>query len=64
MVPSNDTQRVQEVHILIIHLLCELLEEMLFAGRSLAAVPQAGSPPSVLDGGSRERPARRAAGNP
>ncbi len=64
VVPSNDTQRVQEVQILIIHLLCELVEEMLFAGRSLTAVPQGSPPASFLEGGGRERPARRAAGNP
>ena len=27
IVPSNDTQRVQEMHIIIIHLLCESIEE-------------------------------------
>lgn len=27
IVPSNDTQRVQEAHIIIIHLICELIEE-------------------------------------
>ncbi|MBS3067648.1 D-sedoheptulose 7-phosphate isomerase [Candidatus Micrarchaeota archaeon] len=26
IVPSNDTQRVQEAHIMIIHLICELIE--------------------------------------
>ncbi|MDP8955527.1 MAG: D-sedoheptulose 7-phosphate isomerase, partial [Actinomycetota bacterium] len=63
VVPSNDTQRVQEVHILIIHLLCELIEEILFASRSLSAVPQAESLRSLPDVGRPERPARRAAGN-
>ncbi|HEX2267437.1 MAG TPA: glycosyltransferase [Actinomycetota bacterium] len=64
VVPSNDTQRVQEVQILIIHLLCELVEEMLFAGQSLTAVPQGSPPASFLEDPGRERPARRAAGNP
>jgi D-inositol-3-phosphate glycosyltransferase len=31
VVPSADTQRIQEVQILLIHLLCELAEEILFA---------------------------------
>ncbi|HEX2089448.1 MAG TPA: glycosyltransferase [Actinomycetota bacterium] len=62
VVPSNDTQRVQEVQILIIHLLCELVEEMLFAGRNLTAVPERGPPASLLEVG-RERPARRVAGD-
>ncbi len=26
IVPSNDTQRIQEMHVMIIHLLCELIE--------------------------------------
>lgn len=30
VVPSKDTQRVQEVHSLLIHLLCEVVEERLF----------------------------------
>ena len=29
-VPSNDTPRIQEVHILLGHIICELVEEMLF----------------------------------
>jgi phosphoheptose isomerase len=33
IVPSTDTQRIQEVQILVIHLICELVEEMLFEGR-------------------------------
>lgn len=35
VVPSADTQRIQEVHLLLIHVLCELAEEMLFAERDL-----------------------------
>lgn len=31
-VPSNDTPRIQECHILIGHIICELVEERLFAG--------------------------------
>ncbi len=33
-VPSSDTPRVQEGHILVGHILCELIEAALFAGRS------------------------------
>ena len=29
-IPSNDTPRIQEVHILLGHIICELVEEMLF----------------------------------
>ena len=64
VVPSDDTQRVQEVQILIIHLLCELVEEMLFAARTLAAVPQPGPSAPIGDVRGRESHARRAAGNP
>ncbi|MEA2535673.1 MAG: hypothetical protein QOJ93_3484, partial [Actinomycetota bacterium] len=28
---STDTQRIQEVHILAIHLICELVEDLLFS---------------------------------
>jgi phosphoheptose isomerase len=35
VVPAKDTQRVQEVQILVIHLLCELVEERLFGARPL-----------------------------
>jgi D-sedoheptulose 7-phosphate isomerase len=31
IVPTNDTPRVQEVHITIIHIVCDLLEKTLFA---------------------------------
>jgi D-sedoheptulose 7-phosphate isomerase len=29
-IPSDDTQRIQEAHILIGHILCQLIEEELF----------------------------------
>ena len=32
IVPSNDTPRIQEGHITIIHIVCDLLEKQLFAG--------------------------------
>jgi len=31
VVPSDDTQRIQEAHIAVGHVLCELVEEALFA---------------------------------
>jgi D-sedoheptulose 7-phosphate isomerase len=34
IVPSFDTPRIQEGHITIIHIICDLLEKRLFAGRS------------------------------
>ncbi len=37
MVPSSDTQRVQEVHSLLVHLLCELVEMQLIQHWSAAA---------------------------
>ncbi|HEY8491699.1 MAG TPA: glycosyltransferase [Dehalococcoidia bacterium] len=36
IVPSSDTQRIQEVQILVIHLLCELIEERLAGGEEAA----------------------------
>ncbi|MBI5667906.1 MAG: glycosyltransferase [Chloroflexi bacterium] len=33
LVPSYNTQRIQEMHIHILHLLCELVEKQLFAGK-------------------------------
>ena len=33
-VPSADTPRIQEAHILIIHILCELVEEIMSGGRA------------------------------
>jgi len=31
-VPSADTPRIQESHIMIGHIICELVEELVFAG--------------------------------
>jgi D-inositol-3-phosphate glycosyltransferase len=39
VVPASDTQRIQELQILVLHLLCELIEERLFAAEPLVAVP-------------------------
>lgn len=44
MVPSSDTQRIQEVHTVVVHVLTELVEEALF-GRSSAVAR--GVPPEV-----------------
>jgi DNA-binding MurR/RpiR family transcriptional regulator len=33
IVPSSDTQHIQEAQIVIIHLLCELIEERMISGR-------------------------------
>jgi D-inositol-3-phosphate glycosyltransferase len=38
-VPASDTQRIQEVHGLLIHLLCELVEQRLAAGDRPAQAP-------------------------
>lgn len=40
IVPSFDTQHIQEVQMVVIHLLCELVEEQLAASQSLAASRQ------------------------
>jgi phosphoheptose isomerase len=37
VVPSDDTQHVQEVHIVLIHLLCQLVEDRVLAGRAEGA---------------------------
>jgi D-inositol-3-phosphate glycosyltransferase len=39
IVPSTETQRIQEVHIVLIHILCELVEERAAARRDLPAPP-------------------------
>ncbi len=39
IVPSSDTEHVQEVHIVVIHLLCELVEERLASERRVCASP-------------------------
>jgi hypothetical protein len=33
VVPSTDTQRIQEAQLIIIHLLCELVEDLLYKER-------------------------------
>jgi phosphoheptose isomerase len=52
VVPAKDTQRIQEVHILVIHLLCELIEERLFGAHAAHVVPQR---PARLTAGAARR---------
>jgi phosphoheptose isomerase len=42
VVPSADTQHIQEVHLVLIHLLCELLEARMVATSGGGALPDAG----------------------
>ena len=37
MVPASDTQRIQEVHAVLLHLLCELIEDSLVGSTSVGA---------------------------
>lgn len=39
VVPAEDTQRIQEVHGLLIHLLAELIERRVMASSALALEP-------------------------
>jgi DNA-binding MurR/RpiR family transcriptional regulator len=39
VIPSSDTQRIQEVHILVIHLICEIVEDLLFNEQRRAEGP-------------------------
>ncbi len=48
-VPSKDTPRIQEGHIMIIHIICDLVEKRLFAGDEKKH--------SAVDAGSRPVPA-------
>jgi phosphoheptose isomerase len=43
VVPSADAQRIQEVHMLIVHLLCELVEEQLISNPGLQSLPGNGA---------------------
>ncbi len=38
IVPSNDTPRIQEVQMVLLHLLCELVEERILSGRRLQSI--------------------------
>jgi phosphoheptose isomerase len=58
-VPATDPARVQEVHLVLVHLLCELVETRLLANGALpAALTRAGA---VWEPGPRRRPRRREA---
>jgi D-inositol-3-phosphate glycosyltransferase len=48
VVPAGDTQRIQEVQLLLIHLLCELVEERLFDRRWTESVSGAASEGRVV----------------
>ena len=44
VVPAADTQRIQEIHILLLHLLCEVVEERLFVRPDITADPRLQTP--------------------
>lgn len=56
IVPSFDTQHIQEVQVVVIHLLCELVEERLMSSQSLS------NQPLVIH--SHQRKVRRRSPNP
>jgi hypothetical protein len=39
IIPAQNVARIQEVHILVLHLICELVEEQWASGRWLTALP-------------------------
>lgn len=53
IVPALETQRIQEVQILVIHLLCELVEEQLLAIDATGSEKPGGWELGVLHGGRR-----------
>jgi len=59
VVPSNSTQHVQEVQLLVIHLCCELVEERLAAGLPVERPVPAVSPIAGKRPASRSHVARR-----
>jgi hypothetical protein len=56
IIPSTDEQHIQEVQIVLVHLLCELVEERLAAGLALASAASAAEPPRWRE---RKGPRRR-----
>ena len=50
VVPSTDTQHIQETQIVLVHLLCELIEARLAAEPESAPPRRAAPPPAVGDG--------------
>ncbi len=53
VVPIEDTQRIQEVQLLVVHTMCELIEERLFARRWTEEVARAAPVDTEMDAGSR-----------
>src|SRR5438874_6236315 len=49
IVPATDTQRIQEVQILVIHLLCELVEERLFGAAAIRGRDDAPLPANMRE---------------
>ncbi len=45
VVPSNNTQTIQEIHTNIIHTLCEIIEKQLFSSKTTPKKAQVASPP-------------------
>ncbi len=39
IVPSNNTQRIQEIHLHMVHLLCTIVENHVFAGQNSVKIP-------------------------
>jgi hypothetical protein len=63
IVPSQDTQRVQEVQSLLFHVICELVEERLFGAGEFAAPIARLRPPNVREFEPERRAAAGAARN-
>jgi phosphoheptose isomerase len=62
VVPSDDTQRIQEVHGLVIHLLCELVEQgIVRSEQRQAAAPENFPNPSMVTTRATRRKAAHAA---
>ena len=47
IVPATDTQRIQEVHGILIHVLAELVEEQVMAGRGARLLRSAATLPQI-----------------
>jgi DNA-binding MurR/RpiR family transcriptional regulator len=60
VVPSSDTQRIQEVHIAVLHLLCELVEKQVLQSqvnlvRAVTLTEQSGASATRADGESGQQ---------
>jgi phosphoheptose isomerase len=51
LVPAADVQRTQEIHLFVLHLICELVEEQMMALRPRLPVDRAACVPGELSGG-------------